>query len=371
MRVKAPRTLVMFPRDHEIVVYNYLTRDAITCAPADVYWLTVAPEWTPVEELLDRHPHIEPQSLRQEIIRLAEAGILLQEDSASARTEAIYQQSWELGIAAGVFHFSLLDNDYGDHSESVKKQQQRALGDPSPDLFWKNAAGSTPLPAQPRPAANHLFEVMRRRRTIRNVRPEALTLEDLGECLFAGLGVTDFVQAETGLLPLKMTPSGGARNPFEAFVWARDVDGLTPGLYHYSALQHSLEKIAPSPAASPMELVKGQEWANAMPAIIFLVAVLNRTTWKYNDPNAYRVVLIEAGHIAQNIMLACASSNLTACPTAALAHSQVSEMLALKDIVETPIYALLIAKPAENPDFLLPAGKPAQPALQQALAKRT
>ena len=26
--------------------------------------------------------------------------------------------------------------------------------------------------------------------------------------------------------------------------------------------------------------------------------------WKYDDPNAYRVVLIEAGHIGQNIMLA-------------------------------------------------------------------
>jgi SagB-type dehydrogenase family enzyme len=347
----------MFPRDNEIIVYNYLTKDAIACAPADIYWLTVAPEWTQVEEILASHPEIEPQSLQREIIRLVEAGILLEEDTAAAAAESKYQQAWELGAAAGVFHFSLLDNDYGDHCESVRKQQQRAIDDPSPALMWRNANGSTPLPERPRPASSQLFDVMRRRRTIRNVRPEALTLEDLGECLYAGLGITDFVQTETGVLPLKMTPSGGARNPFEAFVWARDVEGLAPGLYHYSALQHSLERTAPSPAASPMEMVKGQDWANAMPAIIFLVAVLNRTTWKYNDPNAYRVVLIEAGHIAQNIMLACASSNLTACPTAALAHAQVSEMLALKDIAETPVYALLIGKPGENLDTLMPPGQ--------------
>ena len=55
-----------------------------------------------------------------------------------------------------------------------------------------------------------------------------------------------------------------------------------------------------------------------MPAVIFLVAELRRTSWKDNDPNAYRVVLIEAGHIAQNMMLACANNNLTTCPTAAL-----------------------------------------------------
>ena len=60
-----------------------------------------------------------------------------------------------------------------------------------------------------------------------------------------------------------MTPSGGARNPYEAYVFARNVEGLEPGIYHYSALEHSLARVsAATPALS--DLVGGQEWADTM-----------------------------------------------------------------------------------------------------------
>lgn len=353
MRVKVPQTIVTFPSGSDIVVYNYLTKDAVTCAPADTYWLTVAPNWTSIEDIVAAHPHIEAQSLQQEIQTLVDLGILLEEGTENAAEEANYGQSWELGRAAGFFHFAVMDNEYADLSESVSRQKQRAVVDPSPDLFWRNSDKAIPLPECNRVESQPLFEVMLKRRTNRNVQRDSISLQQLSECLYAGLGVTGFVKTETCLLPLKMTPSGGARNPFEAFVWARDVCGVSSGVYHYSALDHSLEKLETDTNHLPMDLLKGQDWADNMPAVIFLVAALGRTTWKYNDPNAYRVVLIEAGHIAQNMMLACANNDLTACPTAALSHRQVSLLLGLSDITQTPVYALLVGKPGENIDTIL------------------
>jgi SagB-type dehydrogenase family enzyme len=353
MRVKVPQTLVTFPREGEIVVYNYLTKTAISCAPSDIYWLTIAPNWTSIEDISASHPHIEPESLQDQIIRLVDLGILLKENTPEAETESSYRQSWELGMAAGLFHFSVQDNEYAAPSDGVSKQLQRAEIDPSPDLFWRNSEKAIPLPECPGPASSQLFEIMKRRRTNRNVSRSAISLQELSECLYAGFGITGLVRTETGLLPLKMTPSGGARNPFEAFVLVRDVQNLDAGIYHYSAFDHSVEHIAAPPEMAPKELVKGQDWADDMPAIIFLVAVLHRTTWKYNDPNAYRVILMEAGHIAQNIMLACTCNNLTACPTAALSHKQISKVLNLSDITQTPVYALLIGKPGENTDSIL------------------
>ncbi|MEP7172223.1 MAG: hypothetical protein ABI705_01910, partial [Aestuariivirga sp.] len=88
MRVKVPQTIVTFPSGSEIVVYNYLTKDAITCAPADTYWLTVAPDWTSIEDILVAHPHFEPQSLAHEIKALVDLGILLEEGSRNAAEEA-------------------------------------------------------------------------------------------------------------------------------------------------------------------------------------------------------------------------------------------------------------------------------------------
>ncbi len=83
-----------------------------------------------------------------------------------------------------------------------------------------------------------------------------------------------------------------------------------------------------------------------MTCAIILCASLDRTMWKYPDPNAYRVVLIEAGHIGQNIMLAATEKGLTACPTAALSHSLIRDAAGLDSITDTPLYALTLGVPA-------------------------
>jgi len=71
--------------------------------------------------------------------------------------------------------------------------------------------------------------------------------------------------------------------------------------------------------------------------------------WKYSDPNAYRVVLIEAGHIGQNIMLAATHHGLTACPTAALAHKAIAELCQLDDpVLDAPVYVLGLGVPAPD-----------------------
>jgi nitroreductase len=59
------------------------------------------------------------------------------------------------------------------------------------------------------------------------------------------------------------------------------------------------------------------------------------------------VVLIEAGHIGQNIMLAATRHGLSACPSAALSHSRIKQCIGIRNrYTQAPIYALTIAKPA-------------------------
>jgi SagB-type dehydrogenase family enzyme len=348
MRVKVSETLVTFPRGENVLVYNYLTRHAALVPINLFYWFTVAQCWTELEDLIHLHSEICMEQTRSEIQELVEVGALLKEGSDLANKEVDYCRLWELGPAAGMFHFSLHDNDYVSLEQSIAEQKTLNQAVAAPDLYWRNTENATVLPPVADQNSRGLLEVMKRRRTNRIVTNEQLELCDLSACLYSGLGITGFVETETAVLPLKMTPSGGGRNPFEAFVWARNVRGLEPGIYHYSALQHSLELVNRAHGASPSAITQGQEWADGMPAIIFLVAVLRRTTWKYQDPNAYRVVLIEAGHIAQNIALVCTAKNLTACPTAALKHTDICELLGLSDMTQVPIYALLIGSPANS-----------------------
>jgi SagB-type dehydrogenase family enzyme len=350
MQVKTAKTLVTFPQDQAIIAYNFLNKEAVSCEVEDIYWLSIAPEWVDTESIVENHSQFTPESVREKIQSLVDGGVMLELNTEAAKMEEEYRKSWELGPAAAMFHFTLLDNEFMPLSASTEKQIARAAVDPSPPLFKHITSDAIILPKPSEARASDLLATMQKRRTRREVCNKKITLEELSHGLYAGLGITGFVQTEACLLPLKMTPSGGARNPFEAYVWARNVENLATGIYHYSALEHALEKISETPNELPSSYLAGQDWADAMPAIIFLAADLRRTSWKYSDPNAYRVILIEAGHIAQNIMLSCTSHDLTACPTAALCHSKISNLLQLKEITQTPIYALTIGHPAENHD---------------------
>ena len=68
--------------------------------------------------------------------------------------------------------------------------------------------------------------------------------------------------------------------------------------------------------------------------------------WKYEgDDNAYRVVLIEAGHIGQNVMLAAGSLGLSACASAALDHTTLERLFGIERFDAAPIYALAVNRP--------------------------
>ncbi len=350
MRVRAAKTLVTFPQGPHVTIYNYLTKDAVTCASPDIHWLLAADEWMTAEEFSAQQTQYDPQSVTDQIMQLVACGIYVAEGSRLAAQEENYLKCWELGPAAGLFHFSVLDNIHGDQETGVAQQNARAVTDPSPPLFWRHGDDAVVLQ---RPSCDDVsvLSVMARRRTRREVTDEAISIEDMSRALYAGLGLTGFIDGQAGILPLKMTPSGGARNPYEAFVWAQNVEGLQSGLYHYAAADHSLMPVAPAPDFPKSKMVHNQDWADLMPAMILLVAILERTTWKYHDPNAYRVVLIEAGHIAQNIMLACTERGLTACPTAALCHSVISSAFGLKQLTHFPVYALTLGHPAPSADI--------------------
>ena len=341
MRYRAAQTLTIHPRDGRYLVINFLAKTAFSADSAVLLVLEAFRSWRSAARLF---PEMSRPSVLRELEKLAELGALIRENDAFLALEEAYLAQWEWTISAGLFHFSLQDASYLSPQAIVEAQKNRARNDPSPSLYLTHDS-PRPLPKHPKNALNRLFLA---RRTCREALNRAIALAQLANCLFAGLGIIGEVETETGRLPLKTTPSGGARNPFEAYVLARQVDGLEPGIYHYSAKQHSLHRLGELyDDVKPSALLGGQEWVDTMPCIVFLVAYLDRTMWKYSDSNAYRVVLIEAGHIGQNIMLAATRAGLSACPTAALAHTAIKRMLGLTRLTQAPLYALSLSHPAE------------------------
>jgi SagB-type dehydrogenase family enzyme len=117
-------------------------------------------------------------------------------------------------------------------------------------------------------------------------------------------GVQQWVRSGRLRIPLKTSPSGGARHPIECYLIVRDVRGLKAGIYHYASDRHALERLDGPVSIERMRsyLPNSGYFANAS-AMVFFTAVFERILWRYPYSRAYRAALIEAGHVCQTFCL--------------------------------------------------------------------
>ena len=354
--IEASPALIALPAKGEdrpeglVGVYEFLSKVFAYVPVESFYWFEYFSEAKSWNKTLVDHGNLSADEVASDLFGLVEAGFLVASGSDAFERNQNFKRSWKWDTTSALFHFTVTDNQYGSQDDAIQAQIEKAKMHEAPSLSWASGKGAIGLPAPHNSASASLISLLSRRRTNRTNSGKLVTLEELGSCLFAGLGITGYVETPTGNLPLSMTPSGGARNPYEAFVLAKRCEGLASGIYRYSAAQHSLSPVSASLPNKMSSLVANQEWVDELGVLVVLVGVLERTMWKYPDPNAYRVTLIEAGHIAQNCMVLATRLGLSACPTAAISHSGMSTVLGLAEITHVPIYAFTLGHPKEYQD---------------------
>ena len=150
---------------------------------------------------------------------------------------------------------------------------------------------------------------------------------------------------------MRPVPSGGARHPFETYFFARNVEGLEPGLYHYLPLESTGEKTViiepagelPNHEDGITDMLAGQRWAVNAPVVVFFSCVAYRAEWRYNT-SAHRVVLIDLGHVGQNLMLSASAMGLGSCCIAAYDQALCDKALGLDAYEEYTVYACTVGK---------------------------
>ncbi len=352
MYLRTSHALVMCPDNGQTIAFNFLKQTSFVCSEPILSVLHHLNDWRPITSLKEVLPELSDDDLQESVEALVEVGGLVVQGSQEDAEEQRKVDAWEWGIPSALLHYGEQNRTYLPQVEAEAMQREKANERSQPPLYKLNT-GYEKVHKLHRPlnsnlGSNSVLDLMARRRTVREVKQTEIPLEVLSDCLFAGLGITQKTRNCVGDLPLSMTPSGGARNPYEAYVYAPRVTGLEPGFYHYSAMEHSLGQVSAGLIENPASLIGDQPWINDMSAIVFLCAHFERTMWKYEDNNAYRVVLIEAGHIGQNVMLAATENGLTACPSAALAHDRISQHLQLENALQSPVYALMIGAPRDG-----------------------
>lgn len=186
-----------------------------------------------------------------------------------------------------------------------------------------------------------LWEAIQNRRSTRNFREQPLSEEKLSLLLGASQGVT---REEQGFA-FRAAPSAGALYPVETYLVIHNVEGLEPGIYHYSPPTHELELL--KTGGFRLETARAaldQDMAYAANVVFIWTAVFARSKWKYKQ-RAYRYVYLDAGHIAQNLALAAVALDLGSCQIAALYDDEVNALLDIDGRHESVIYMSVVGNP--------------------------
>ena len=201
-----------------------------------------------------------------------------------------------------------------------------------------------PAPREPgatAPAAG-LFDVLARRRSVREYGPPPLDLEALGALLWAAAGVT---ARQTGFA-FRTAPSAGGLFPIEHYVVANAVGGLEPGVYHYAVLDEALELLrAGDHRLAVAHAALDQAIAAEADAVFVWTAVLERSRWKYGQRFA-RYIFLDAGHIAENVALAAVALGLGSCQIAAFFDDEAAALLGVDEDEEPVVYMTTVGRPA-------------------------
>jgi len=140
-------------------------------------------------------------------------------------------------------------------------------------------------------------------------------------------------------------PSAGALYPIETYSFAKNVDGLERGLYHYNVKSHLLEKLdAGDFSFSLAKACLGQEMLLSAAAIFVWSGIFFRSKWKYKQ-RAYRYVYLDCGHIAQNLALCASALGLGSCQVGAFYDDELNDILGLDGEQESAIYLSVVGNP--------------------------
>ena len=193
------------------------------------------------------------------------------------------------------------------------------------------------------PARGDFFERVSLRRSSSSTLLDKnnVSLDDLAYILKCGYGLRDGPDTTTGRLPSRTVPSAGARYPLELYILqCTEQQALPPGIYHYNVRTHALELVQSRTfTGSDQERMSPLPWFTKIHGLICISAVFNRTVGKYGT-RGYRYVLLEAGHVGQNMLLAAADRDVVLVPVGGVEDGVLEQYIGLDDSRERLVYCL-------------------------------
>jgi len=180
------------------------------------------------------------------------------------------------------------------------------------------------------------------RKTHRVYQKQTLSLEELAYLLWCTQGVRGNVFNGHAY---RNVPSAGCRHAFETYLAVFRVTGLESGVHRYLPLSHQLLfEFSDDMLSEKLTIASFDQPYPGKSAVTFIwAAIPYRMEWRYG-PAAGKVIALDAGHVCQNLYLACEAIAAGTCAIAAYNQEELDELLRLDGEEEFAIYLASVGK---------------------------
>jgi len=232
-----------------------------------------------------------------------------------------------------------ISNRIWDEESGDSRISDQQLGKPQPALekpFIEEGLLPLPEPFSVTFKKKDITSIIYDRRSRRVFTDEAMTPGELSYLLWASQGIKEIMA--NNYATLRTVPSAGARHPFETYLYINRVSGMEKGIYRYVASKHSLNLLKAGNFTDEMDEASLKQHFVGNSAVTFIWSVVPyRTEWRYNL-HSYKVILIDAGHVCQNLYIACEALGLGTCAIGAYNQDKIDKLLNLDGENEFVVY---------------------------------
>lgn len=187
-----------------------------------------------------------------------------------------------------------------------------------------------------------LISAIANRQSRRRYSDTPLTLDELSFLLWATQGVREVA----GPFAVSRTvPSAGCRHSLETYLAVLNVEGVDPGIYRFLPLEHQLVLLREDNNLRPslVDATLGQTFCGTSSVTFVWTTIPQRMEWRYGLA-AHRVILIDAGHVGQNLYLGCEAIGAGTCTVGAYNQELMDELLGVDGDNELTIYLAPVGK---------------------------
>jgi SagB-type dehydrogenase family enzyme len=188
------------------------------------------------------------------------------------------------------------------------------------------------LPAPAR-LSGSLEDLLARRRSTRADALRPLAAAELSAVLSAC-----YASGPGGARPV---PSGGALYPLELYVVAAAVNGVDRGVYHFHPFHFRLNRLSLLNWGAVRDALAAPEVFERTAALLVVTGMFSRSRFKYG-PRGYRFALLEAGHLAQNALLAATDLGLPGLPIGGFFDRKLDAIVGADGLDEATLYAVAL-----------------------------